>query len=58
MSKLDFDVHGHYFLEKCFYGPWNEFGPCQNGVKTKTRPIVSGGDKCQRKAAKVRPCTQ
>lgn len=41
----------------CNFGPWSEFGDCQNGVKTKTREVNSGGPRCQRRAAKTKPCT-
>jgi len=42
--------------EKCKFGPWSEFGECQNGVRTKTRTVVSGGDACQSRTSKTKPC--
>lgn len=42
--------------EKCTFGPWSEFGDCQNGVKTKTRQVVSGGEGCQARTSKTKPC--
>ena len=45
-----------YILERCFFGHWDEFGSCQNGVKTKHRVVVAGGERCQRRAVKTKAC--
>lgn len=42
--------------EKCTFGPWSSFGECQNGVRTKTRQVLSGGDECQSRTSKTKPC--
>ena len=44
------------FLGKCIFDKWGDFGPCQNGVKTKKREVLQGGEKCQRRAVKMRKC--
>lgn len=40
----------------CFLGNWGEYGPCQNGVMMKHRPVIAGGMECERKAVKTKPC--
>lgn len=42
--------------ERCFFGPWMEWGRCNQKFQTKTRAVLSGGKKCQRKAIKTRKC--
>lgn len=42
--------------ERCQFGQWPEFGPCTNGVKTRTRTVLAGHDKCQRRAVQTRTC--
>ncbi|XP_070532370.1 uncharacterized protein [Ptychodera flava] len=42
--------------EKCFFGPWDKYGKCIDGKRTKTRPLFAGGPRCQRKATKTKNC--
>ncbi|KAL8615473.1 hypothetical protein ACOMHN_053809 [Nucella lapillus] len=42
--------------EDCFHGNWGDYGPCQNGVMMKHRPVIAGGMECERKAVKAKPC--
>jgi len=42
--------------EKCTFGQWSGFGDCQNGVRTKTRQVLTGGDGCQSRSSKTKPC--
>ncbi|XP_076444464.1 uncharacterized protein LOC143282678 isoform X1 [Babylonia areolata] len=42
--------------EGCFLGKWGDYGPCQNGVMMKHRPVIAGGMACERKAVKTKPC--
>jgi hypothetical protein len=42
--------------EKCTYGQWSEWGECQNGSRTKTREVLSGGEECQSRTSKTKPC--
>ncbi|XP_070189656.1 uncharacterized protein [Littorina saxatilis] len=41
----------------CFLGNWGDYGPCQNGVMMKHRPVIAGGVPCERKAVKAKPCS-
>jgi hypothetical protein len=43
--------------DNCFLGRWGEYGPCQNGVMMKHRPVIAGGVECERKAVKAKPCS-
>ncbi|KAL8573582.1 hypothetical protein ACOMHN_047852 [Nucella lapillus] len=43
--------------ENCFLGTWGDYGPCQNGVMMKHRPVIAGGVQCERKAVKTKPCS-
>jgi len=43
--------------ERCFFGPWGDFGPCQNGVTIKQRPLLQGGVECERKAVVTKTCS-
>jgi len=41
----------------CEYGEWTEYGQCENGRQTKTRPIQTGtNEECGKKALKSKPC--
>ncbi|XP_060077349.1 uncharacterized protein LOC132556909 isoform X2 [Ylistrum balloti] len=44
--------------ERCFFGPWQEWEECRNGVQRKQREVLQGGDHCQRKRVKTRSCTE
>lgn len=41
----------------CFLGKWGDYGPCQNGVMMKHRPVIAGGVQCERKAVKTKQCS-
>jgi len=42
----------------CEYGPWTDYGACENGHQTRTRPILSGTqENCGVKAKKNKRCT-
>ncbi|KAI8488854.1 hypothetical protein Bbelb_333720 [Branchiostoma belcheri] len=42
---------------KCTFGPWGDFGECVEGVKTRSRPVLSGDQaKCAAKATKTKSC--
>ncbi|XP_014769616.1 uncharacterized protein LOC106868732 isoform X2 [Octopus bimaculoides] len=42
--------------ERCFFGPWGEFGPCRNGVKIKKRDVKFGDSECMKRAVKTLSC--
>ncbi|XP_078000137.1 uncharacterized protein LOC144452835 isoform X2 [Glandiceps talaboti] len=42
--------------EKCFFGPWEGFSKCVDGQRTKSRPIIAGGKRCERRAMVTRNC--
>ncbi|CAH1250983.1 Hypp8961 [Branchiostoma lanceolatum] len=42
---------------KCTFGEWGDYGDCVEGVKTRTRPVLTGDQaKCAAKATKTRRC--
>ena len=54
----EIDVKMHVSVaESCFLGSWGDYGPCQNGVMIKHRPVIAGGVQCERKAVKTKPCS-
>ncbi|KAL5009509.1 hypothetical protein ScPMuIL_011814 [Solemya velum] len=42
--------------ERCFFGEWGDYAPCQNGVMKKQRQVLQGGIECQRRGVKTKPC--
>lgn len=41
---------------RCFFGPWQEYDECQNGVQKKKRAVLQGGLECERKGVKMKAC--
>lgn len=42
----------------CQYGPWADYGPCENGHQTRSRQILSGTqEQCGVKGKKTKRCT-
>lgn len=54
ISRPCFKLNGE---NNCFLGKWGDYGPCQNGVMMKHRPVIAGGVQCERKAVKAKPCS-
>ena len=46
----------HTLSARCFFGPWQEYDECQNGVQKKKRDVIQGGLECERKGVKMKSC--
>lgn len=41
---------------RCQFESWGPYSQCSNGVRTRMRKVISGGEECQRRAVKTKPC--